>query len=86
MTETTVVGVNLTHLTEDGTTDPLSVLLLDLCTTAARLVQSPREYVGATAALTSLRDTVAGEIPETAALVTHVLSLLEQAIEKTKGA
>jgi hypothetical protein len=84
MTETTVVGLNLTDLTEDGTDDPLSTAVLDLCTSAARLVQSPTEHMGAVTSLTALRNTMAAGLPETATLVTALLDLIELSVDLTK--
>jgi hypothetical protein len=80
---TTVVGINFTDLTEDGTDDPLSTVVLDLCTTAARLVQSPTEHVGATTSLTALRNAVAEGLPETATLIGAVLDLVELSVHLT---
>jgi hypothetical protein len=84
MTDVTIQRLNLSDVTEDGSDDLLSSTVLDLCCSAAGLVQSPTEHVGAVTSLTALRDAVAEGLPETAVLVTAVLDLIELSVELTK--
>jgi hypothetical protein len=85
MADVTIHRLNLTDVTDDGTDDPLSTAVLDLCCSVARLVQSPTEHVGAVTSLTALRDAVADGLPETATLVTAVLDLIDLSVDLTKG-
>lgn len=79
LTDRDVIALNLTDLRDDGEADPLSERILELATAAARVVSSDPDHIGAVAALTALRDTVAGDLEHFAALVDAVLDLLQTA-------
>lgn len=86
MTETTVVGLNLTDVTTEGSAEPLTETLLGLSVAASRLVVLPNEAAGARMALTATREAVRAEMPHMAALLDQVLTLLDVAETITKEA